>query len=68
MNPLVNTDDLIDATEVAQILGLSHRNSVSLYQRRYAAMPRPVVVRGEGRIKLWLRSEISAWHLRRRGR
>jgi glutathione-regulated potassium-efflux system ancillary protein KefG len=61
MTPRVNTDDLIDAAELAEVLGLSHRNSVSLYQRRYVDMPRPVVERGSGRIKLWLRSSIEEW-------
>jgi predicted DNA-binding transcriptional regulator AlpA len=61
MVPQIDTDDLIDATEVAQILGLSHRNSVSLYQRRYSDMPRPVVERGSGRTKLWVRSTVEAW-------
>lgn len=65
MTPRVDTDDLIDAHEVAEILGLSHRNSVSLYQRRYPQMPRPVVERGSGRTKLWLRSEIEAWRRQR---
>ncbi len=57
----VDIDDLIDATEVAEILGLSHRNTVSLYQKRYPDMPRPVIDFGGGRCKLWLRSEISHW-------
>lgn len=61
MTPCVDTEDLIDATEVADLLGLSHRNSVSLYQRRYPEMPRPVVERGAGRTKLWLRSTMAAW-------
>ena len=58
---MVATEDLIDAPGVAEILGLSHRNSVSLYQRRYDDMPRPVVDLGRGRVKLWLRSEIERW-------
>jgi glutathione-regulated potassium-efflux system ancillary protein KefG len=61
MTPRIDTEDLVDAHGVAQLLGLSHRNSVSLYQRRYADMPRPVVELGRGRIKLWLRSEIMGW-------
>jgi predicted DNA-binding transcriptional regulator AlpA len=61
MTPRVDTEDLIDAPGVAEILGLSHRNSVSLYQRRYADMPRPVVDLGDGRVKLWLRVEIARW-------
>lgn len=66
MTPLVDTDDLIDSSEVAKILGLSHRNSVSLYQRRYPNMPRPVVEGGGGRTKLWLRSELRTWQETRR--
>lgn len=62
--PLVRTEDLIDAHEVAAILGLSHRNSVATYQRRYPDMPRPVVERGDGRTKLWLRSELQRWALK----
>lgn len=65
MPPRVDTDDLIDAQEVAELLGLAQRNSVSLYQRRYADMPRPVVERGGGRTKLWLRSEIERWQAQR---
>lgn len=61
MTSQVDTEDLIDATEVATLLGLSQRNSVSLYQRRYAAMPRPIVERGRGRIKLWSRKAVIAW-------
>lgn len=59
--PRVDTADLIDAQEVAERLGLAHRNTVSLYQRRYEDMPRPVVDLGRGRPKLWLRSEIDHW-------
>jgi glutathione-regulated potassium-efflux system ancillary protein KefG len=51
----------MDASEVAELLGLAHRNSVSLYQRRYPEMPTPVVERSNGRTKLWLRPEIERW-------
>jgi glutathione-regulated potassium-efflux system ancillary protein KefG len=61
VSPLVDTADLVDAHGVAELLGLSHRNSVSLYQRRYRDMPRPVVEFAGGRVKLWLRSEIVTW-------
>jgi predicted DNA-binding transcriptional regulator AlpA len=61
MSPRVDTDDLIDAHEVARILGLTHFQSVSTYQRRYNDMPRPVVDLGAGRPRLWIRSEIVAW-------
>lgn len=65
MSPKVNTEDLVDANEVAEILGLSHRNSVSTYLRRYADFPRPIVERSEGRTRLWLRQEVVAWARRR---
>lgn len=61
MTPTVRTEDLIDTQEVAEILGLAHRNSVSTYLRRYADMPRPVVERGAGRTRLWLRPSIERW-------
>jgi hypothetical protein len=34
MSPRVATEDLVDAQGVADILGLSHRNTVFQYQRR----------------------------------
>jgi len=57
----VDTDDLIDTQGVAEILGLAYRNTVLQYQQRYGDMPRPVFDLGKGRVKLWLRSEITAW-------
>lgn len=59
--PNVDTSDLIDARGVAELLGLSHPNSVSTYQHRYPDMPRPAVDLGEGRCKLWIRPDIEAW-------
>ena len=61
MTPLVRTEDLIDVHEVAAILGLAHRESVSTYQRRYPDMPKPVISRSNGRTRLWLRKDIEAW-------
>ena len=61
LSPRVATEDLIDAQDVADILGLSHRNTVFQYQRRYDDMPQPVVDLGEGRVKLWLRPQIERW-------
>ena len=65
MCPMVNTDDLCDAHEVAELLGLSHPNSVFGYLRRYADMPRPVVTAGRGKIALWLRPDVQAWRAAR---
>jgi glutathione-regulated potassium-efflux system ancillary protein KefG len=61
MTPRVRTEDLIDAQDVADLLGLSHRNTVSSYQKRYPEMPRPVIDLGRGRPLLWLRTEVEAW-------
>ena len=59
--PRVNTEDLIDANDVARLIGLTHRNTVSQYLHKYPQMPRPVVDLGETRARLWLRPEIEAW-------
>ena len=61
MGRKVDTEELIDAQGVADLLGLAQRNTVSLYQRRYPDMPRPVVDLGRGRCKMWLRSEVAKW-------
>jgi hypothetical protein len=57
----VEIEDLLDAQGVADVLGLSHRNTVFQYQRKYEAMPRPAIDLGEGRVKLWLRPQIERW-------
>ena len=61
MAPKVNTEDLVSAAEVARILGLSHHNTVSTYMRRYDDFPQPVVNLSGGRIRLWLRQDITVW-------
>lgn len=61
----VETDDLIDANDVAALLGLSHRNTVSQYLLKYSDMPRPVIDLGPKRSRLWLRPEVEAWLARR---
>ncbi len=58
---MVNTEELIDARGLAELIGLSHPNSVSLYQRRYPDMPRPVIDLGRGRPRLWRRPDIELW-------
>ena len=55
-------DELIDAAEVARILGLAHRNSVSTYRSRYADFPAGRPSPGGGRTLLWSRGDILAWH------
>ena len=66
--PAVDTEGLIDAHGVAKIPDLSHPNNVSTYQRRYAAMPRPVVELGLGRPRLWLRPQSEKWAYRHSSR
>ena len=61
MGKRVDVDDLIDAHDVAKILGLGHSNSVYGYLRRDPAMPRPVIDRGPNRARLWLKSEVEDW-------
>src|SRR5262245_27529041 len=41
--------------------GFANRTSVSVYQRRYPAMPRPMVDLGRGRAKLWSRQAVTSW-------
>jgi hypothetical protein len=57
----VDIDDLIDANGVAELLGLAHRNTVSVYQHRYPEMPRPVLNFGNGRVKVWLKPDVQRW-------
>jgi predicted DNA-binding transcriptional regulator AlpA len=61
VSPKIDSEDLIDVGEVTELLGLSHKSAVSLYQARYEDMPRPIVVKSGGRTLLWLRSEITKW-------
>jgi len=55
-------DGLIHAGEVAAILGLAHRNSVSTYRGRYADFPAGRPTPGGGRTRVWTRREIIEWH------
>lgn len=58
-------ENLIDAHEVAEILGLSGPRAVSVYSARYVDMPKPVIDRGEKRAKLWWRPDVIAWRASR---
>ena len=63
----MNTEDLIGAAEVAEILGLRHHNSVSTYLRRYDDFPRPVVDLSRSRVRLWLKQDVIEWRTVRTG-
>jgi predicted DNA-binding transcriptional regulator AlpA len=59
VSPRLNTEDLIDAGEVASLLGLSDRTAISVYRSRYRDFPLPVV--DKGRTKLWHRPAVEKW-------
>jgi predicted DNA-binding transcriptional regulator AlpA len=55
----IDPAELIEAREVAEIIGLSRGSNVSLYRRRYPDFPEPVVTKQA--CVLWLRSDVEAW-------
>lgn len=57
----IDPADLLDATEVAALLGLSRREAVSTYRGRYSDFPAPVVEKGSGKCVLWLRQDVEVW-------
>ena len=57
----VDPADLVDSSEVAELLGLSSSTAVSTYRARYTDFPEPVVQKGSGKCVLWLRAEIETW-------
>lgn len=61
MGQHVDLGDLLDADEVAEILGLSSRGAVSVYRKRYEDFPEPVLIRQSGRCQFWLRQTVEAW-------
>jgi predicted DNA-binding transcriptional regulator AlpA len=67
MRVKIDPDDLLDAGEVAALLGLSRRQAVSTYRGRYADFPAPVVDKNSGKCVLWLRQDVEAWQARRAG-
>jgi predicted DNA-binding transcriptional regulator AlpA len=52
-------EDLLNASEVAELLGLSHRTAVATYRKRYPDFPEPCIQKGT--CVLWLRSDITRW-------
>jgi len=56
-------EDWADTDEVAEILGLSHRDSVTSYLHRYPDMPRPVSGGGRGTRLFWDRAAIVRWRV-----
>jgi predicted DNA-binding transcriptional regulator AlpA len=67
MGRQVDLDDLLDANDVAELLGLSHATSIAIYRKRYEAFPAPTWASKGGRCQLWLRADIEAWATSRSG-
>ncbi len=65
MGRQVDLDDLLEAAQVAKVLGLSKATAVSVYQRRYEDFPLPVLASSSGRCQFWLRQDVVSWSLRR---
>jgi len=55
----VDPADLLNAREVASVLGLAHREAIATYRRRYQDFPAPVI--SKGTCVLWLRQDIQVW-------
>jgi predicted DNA-binding transcriptional regulator AlpA len=65
MGKKVDVDDLVDAREVAEMLGLSSARAVAVYASR--GLPDPIIDRGPNTAKLWLRQDIESWMKERTG-
>jgi predicted DNA-binding transcriptional regulator AlpA len=58
---MIDPNELVDANEVAELLGLSRRQGVSTYRARYEDFPAPVVEKNSGSCTLWHRPDVEAW-------
>ena len=65
MGRSVDLDDLIDVGQVAALLGLAPKNSVTTYMRRYEDFPAPALEFAEGKCRAWVREDIERWAKRR---
>jgi predicted DNA-binding transcriptional regulator AlpA len=63
----IDVDELLDATAVASLLGLSSANSVATYRRRYPDFPAPVWSPPSGRCQAWERADVERWARARKG-
>jgi predicted DNA-binding transcriptional regulator AlpA len=55
----IDPADLLDNREVAQIIGITNPNGVSVYRKRFADFPEPRVEKRQ--TVLWLRADVEAW-------
>ena len=65
MGRKVDLDDLIYVGEVAELLGLAHKNSVTTYMRRYDEFPAPAVQFADGKCRAWIRQDVEEWREQR---
>ena len=65
MGRKVDLDDLIDVGEVAELLGLAHKNSVTTYMRRYDDFPKPAIEFADGKCRAWVREDVVCWRVSR---
>jgi predicted DNA-binding transcriptional regulator AlpA len=61
--PRIDPAELVDAADVAPMIGLGNPKGVHVYRRRYDDFPEPVV--DKGRCVLWRRRDIERWSLQR---
>lgn len=66
MGRRVDVTELIDAKEVAAMLGFQHYQTVHTFARRHPEMPKPVVDKPAAR--LWVRADIAKWLAKRETR
>jgi hypothetical protein len=64
----VDVDDLLDASAVADLLGLTSQNAVAVYRARYPGFPPPALEAASGRCKFWIRQDVEEWSRDRKGR
>jgi predicted DNA-binding transcriptional regulator AlpA len=57
--PKIDPDELVDAAEIAPLIGLENPKGVHVYRRRYADFPEPVI--DKGRCVLWRRVDVRSW-------
>ena len=67
MSNTIDPSELLDSSEVAELLSLSSSTAVSVYRSRYDDFPSPVIIKGSGKCVLWLRADIEAWKTGRSG-
>ncbi len=60
----IDPNDLLNAKEAADLLGLAHREAIATYRRRYEDFPEPVLKKGT--CVLWARQDLVNWAANRR--